>query len=308
MIDKVNSLGIRLNTGLSLDHVTQVVSIVCPSRSGSSLFKYCLSRHPLVSSLAGEEEPYYKLAGNGYPWHKSDKFSRVNNAELVRLLMANELHNYNSVENRRALQVNDIEEQPWVEPVQCHITPRLILKTPQNIYRRGVMEQLFPKAEIKYLFLHRGFVQTINGLLDGWNSDYFQARKISGFSKNWWKFDMPPDWETRVDDPLEDIAFWQWYSAISHGLEDYKDAYRLPFEKCIRNGLHSMNVECNKVWSWMGLPRFCLVNLPEIMITDKPKLYRWMEKRPWLYHRYKNSARKTMSKLGYTPDSSKELL
>ena len=73
-----------------------MVSIVCSSRSGSTVFKYALCLHPQLSTLAGEEEPYYKLANNGYPWHPSDEFHQANNPELVHLLIANELHNHDS--------------------------------------------------------------------------------------------------------------------------------------------------------------------------------------------------------------------
>src|SRR4051812_33754905 len=176
----------------------RVISIVSPSRSGSTVIKHALSLHPGVCSLAGEEEPYYKLTHNGYPWHDSDRFSLANNPDIIRMLISAELLNdpATRLEKRQYLQDMHIEETPFVDisKHEYRVTPILMLKTPQNCYRRGVLEQIYPKARIQYVRIHRDPRAIVNGLIDGWETPgAFEARWIRG-KADWWKFDMPPNW------------------------------------------------------------------------------------------------------------------
>ncbi len=269
---------IRLALDPSLSYrPRRVVSIVCSSRSGSTVFKYALCLHPHLSTLAGEEEPYYKLANNGYPWHASDEFHQANNPELVRLLIANELHNHESARNRRLLQENHVEEPPFVEPIECRRTDTLVLKTPQNCYRRGVLEQLYPEAEIVYLAMRRDPRAVINGLLDGWASGQFTARHTD---RGWWCFDMPPNWSW--DAPLLERCINQWRASQDFIARDYPD---LRADIAFEDFEDDWFGVCGKAWDLLGLPPYEApigTVLPELAITDQPHKERWKAKRPWL--------------------------
>lgn len=254
----------------------RVVSIVSPSRAGSSIFKHALCLHPDLCSLAGEEEPYYKLAKNGYPWHKSDEFHEVNGHGLIRNLMGFELRNLHQFAFRQILHSTMIEEPPFVDPIECRLTDTLVLKTPQNVYRRGVLEQLFPDSEIIYVQLLRNKYATVNGLIDGWLSNDFKARPIQG--KWWWKFDMPPNW---AETPLISRCINQWRMAEMFLRRDFRDAKAcLTFEEFEEDWL----TVTKYVWNCLGLAPFDPVNhnLPILMATDNPSKNRWRNKRPWL--------------------------
>src|SRR5690606_35520196 len=134
-----------------LDNIDRVVSIVCPSRSGSSFLKKLLSYSEEIMCLAGEEEPYYKLCCNGHPWHKSDKYPCMNSPDRVKALIGTELLNYESAHNRLLLQRYDIEERPFVPTILCRSSNTLLIKTPQNVYRKKIIESLFPGREMVYI-------------------------------------------------------------------------------------------------------------------------------------------------------------
>lgn len=264
-------LDVRLSTSFR-----RVVSIVCGSRSGSTILKYALCLHPDLCSLAGEEEPYYKLTQNGYPWHESDEFHRANRPDKIRLMIDNELRNHATEQNRRRLQETTVEEPPFVDPIRCRVTDTLVLKTPQNVYRRGVIEQVFPEAEVVYLGIQRDGRAVVNGLLDGWQSDgMFLARKTS---IGWWRFDMPPNWDFCVR--LLDRCVNQYRQAKEFMSRDYPEVTPIWFEDFEADWLGV----CRQIWGGLGLARHDVTSgpLPLLAATDPPRPGRWRDKRPWL--------------------------
>ena len=264
---------LRLNHRLQYQP-ERVVSIVCSSRSGSTISKHALCLHPELCCLAGEEEPYYKLARNGYPWHESDWFTLANDPDYIRLLIANELLNHANQHNRRVLQQQQIEEPPFVYPMRCRRRPTLVLKTPQNCYRRGVIPQLYPHAKIVYVRINRYSCAVINGLMDGWNSGQFTARKTP---QGWWCFDMPPNWKW---DTVFNMSVNQYRQS-----QKYLDAYQpadwtMDFEEFTNDWIG----QCKQVWKLLGLPDFTprQKHLPVLGATEPPKQDRWRLRRPWL--------------------------
>lgn len=258
----------------------RIISLVAPSRSGSSIIKHALSLHPEITSLAGEEEPYYKLAGNGYPHHQSDEFHTVNESGLVRLLIANEVHNHESKFNRNLLQSYLVEEPPFVQPIVCRQTDTLLLKTPQNCYRRGVLEQLYPDAEIIYLVIQRQPEGVVNGLLDGWQTNGMFTARYLGHGR-WWKFDMPPNWN--LDATLLEICINQWRQANLFISRCYSDAIGIIYYESF---LKEWKETVMEVWDELGLGHYSIPDdvsfLPWIGVTDPDGAERWKEKRPWL--------------------------
>jgi len=66
--------------------VRRVVVILTSSRSGSSLFKEALARHPGIASLDGEMEPLLALSGNGFGYHPactSDAIDLLQHADAL---------------------------------------------------------------------------------------------------------------------------------------------------------------------------------------------------------------------------------
>ena len=44
--------------------------------------------------------------------------------------------------------------------------------------------------------------------------------ELQSWGKYWWKFDMPPNWETQINLPLEYLCGFQWYSAHNSILQE----------------------------------------------------------------------------------------
>jgi hypothetical protein len=384
--EKLFNQGFIKPTGDLNEKVKKVVVILTASRSGSTLMKSILSQSNNIAYLSGEEEPYYILTKNAFPWTESDAFTNVKDKQKLldimfsdmginipfidvrrtaidwqkRILyqypeMKQELHelieskvhefygNSNNYEkstrdfinsfmpDKRGyydLFANDkqeftesikIEEPPFVIPSKKRsFTEKdaskfpLLLKTPQDCYRIGLFEQLFPNAEIKYIHLSRGFAQTINGLLDGWHSKtgFFAHNMISqdiklnidGYSNvhdygNWWKFDLPPNWREFTDKPLEDVCLNQWLSAHDAILESKVDALRVKFE----DFLISPQEIANDICDYIGIPHVEIGVMPIVMSTDIPSLFRWKKREQlftWLSKDVK--IQDMMYRLGYS--------
>lgn len=379
-----------------VDNVKNVVVILSSSRAGSSLFKEVLSRHPQVISLSGEEEPYYTVTKNGFPFSStnSDSFTEINNIDGVRSLLIRgcgtyteeplcisdmleawydrftlqfprtdfwmdnfnkvftksyrpnlstymfdgdyELHTqmflkellgdkagyYDMISSKMPFTEEvKVEEPPFVVPgrkrrirdLEELKDKVLLFKTPQNCYRIGVFEKLFPKANIKYIHLTRGFAQTVNGLIDGWLDDrgFFahdmslidEPLGIKGYSdvkpygKEWWKFDLPPSWKQYKDEYLTNVVVHQWHSAHKAILESKVSAYRIKFEDFLQD---KQNV-LNDVLSHIGIDNFKIDKLPVVMATEKPEPYRWKKREhDILCLAKKDKVRDMMYDLGYS--------
>nr|WP_229426879.1 hypothetical protein [Massilia atriviolacea] len=66
--------------------VRRVLVILTSSRSGSTVFKDALSRHPDIAALEGEMEPFLALCGNGFghdPACASDALGRLRNPDAL---------------------------------------------------------------------------------------------------------------------------------------------------------------------------------------------------------------------------------
>ena len=66
--------------------VRRVAVILTSSRSGSTLFKAVLARHPGIASLDGEAEPFLALSGDGFgydPACGSDAIVRLRNPDML---------------------------------------------------------------------------------------------------------------------------------------------------------------------------------------------------------------------------------
>lgn len=323
-----------------------VLVILSASRSGSSLLKRVLARSSSVLSLAGEEEPYYALTGNGYGHtSSSDAFREVRNRSQFRSLIETELYEPDPFKRwyrRLQLQFRDREfalmdldpDDPWpwlrrngiagyydgCEPSERRpfdIAPELkleeppfvmpnreqqrghtlLLKTPQNAYRIGALEGVYPDAEFKYVHLTRNFAATMNGLLDGWDAQWgFHSHFINGA---WWKFDLPPGWES-IPPGNAWRAFYQWDAAHRHILRDGvgRDVLRIKFGEFLRNPDHVVHRICR----FANIEKPADMSLPITMATKTPRRGRWRE-RAHEIEPFVNVAREMMQQLDYSMDT-----
>ncbi|MES2037532.1 MAG: sulfotransferase [Pseudomonadota bacterium] len=177
---------------------------------------------------------------------------------------------------RRQLRSDDIENKI------------LLFKTPPDVYRIGMYEQLFPNAQIKYLHLTRGYAQSVNGLMDGWLSPVaFFSRDVQrigvslsirgysdtvGFGKRWWKFDLPPNWKEYVNADLEEVCLNQWLSAHQAIFDSQVTSMPVSFEEFLSKPAETIK----KITSYLGLQEMSsLPVFPVTMATEAPKIRRW---------------------------------
>lgn len=198
-----------------------------------------------------------------------------------------------------------LEEPPFVRikpkrlirPIElAHFT--LLFKTPQDCYRIGLFENLFPYADIKYIHLTRGFAQTVNGLMDGWECDYgFFAHNvgamgvplaIQGYSdryphygRRWWKFDLPPNWRDFVSAPLLNVCLNQWVFAHTAILNSSLRCLRVRYEDV--TDTHRGRETWHEVCKYLGLEDAPIGDLlTPVMATESPEPYRWRKKRSYI--------------------------
>lgn len=196
-----------------------------------------------------------------------------------------------------------IEEPPFVLPSLLrrpfsagdaeHMV--LLFKTPSDAYRIGLHEQLFPEAEVRYIHLTRGYAQTVNGLMDGWQSPHGffahdmaragHALDIAGYSerhpfgKRWWKFDLPPDWQALAGASLEQVCLQQWLSCHRAVLDSGLKMLRVSFE----DFLAAPGDVSTRIFDWLGLPALPRPPvLPVTMATEAPQPARWRKRRELL--------------------------
>ncbi|HEY1149434.1 MAG TPA: hypothetical protein VGF27_12720 [Pseudoduganella sp.] len=194
-----------------------------------------------------------------------------------------------------------IEEPPFVLPslfrrpftVDDAEHKILLFKTPSDAYRIGLYEQLFPEADVRYIHLTRGFAQTVNGLMDGWQSPHGffahdMARQghtldIAGYSdrypfgKRWWKFDLPPDWQAlAAGSSLEKVCLHQWLSCHRAILDSGVPALRVSFE----DFLAAPGDVSARIFDWLGLPALPQPPVLNVtMATEAPQPARWRKRR-----------------------------
>jgi len=200
-----------------------------------------------------------------------------------------------------------LEEPPYVTAVPWQSATveelarmPLVIKTPSNVYRLGFLQRLFPRARLRVLHLTRNAAASINGLYDGWRFRGFFAHcvpvplQLQGYSDHypdwgdqWWKFDLPPDWERYARRSLVEVCGFQWRSAhkalLAHLERQDLDIFRLRFEDTVGAKERRRQV-FEALTSWLGVPlddpldSLVETGLPPIMATSRPRNRRWFEK------------------------------
>lgn len=214
-----------------------------------------------------------------------------------------------------------IEEPPFVVPRSKRRpftendteTKTLLFKTPPDAYRIGMYEQLFPNADIRYIHLTRGYAQSVNGLIDGWlnpigffshnlgqvgvNLDIKGYSDFVSFGKEWWKFDLPPNWRQFTAANLEEVCLNQWISAHNAVSASGLQCLRICFEEFMLEP----STATKKITNYLGLREIKLQpTLPVMMAVEPPKLRRWKKRESQLLNLGKRKeVREMMRSLGY---------
>jgi len=202
----------------------------------------------------------------------------------------------------------------------------LVIKTPSNVYRLDALRALFPAARLRIVHLVRNPAGSINGLIDGWLHHGFFSHQVDlrlgirGYSDrfpewggSWWKFDLPPGWESCRKASLVEVCAYQWraaHEAILSFLERNPDISSecLRFEDLVGSAMRRGQA-ASAIGAWMGLPdddaclRTLREGLPPVMATTAPRRRRWEQRAsellPVLQH---PDVMEMVERLGYADD------
>ena len=165
----------------------------------------------------------------------------------------------------------------------------IVFKSPSDSYRPGMYEELFPKAKIKYIHLTRGFAQTVNGLMDGWQmneTDFIsnpvgltkklniEDYSITNISKTYWCFDLFPGWQNYTKNNLLQICCQQWLRAHESIIKNFENIDKLEFEQ--------FYYQPGKFY--FKLSKITGINIDghdwsqNIMATETPSEFRWLKR------------------------------
>jgi hypothetical protein len=236
-----------------------------------------------------------------------------------------------------------IEEPPFVllplrrRPRREELANKtLLLKSSADCYRLSFLGKVFPKAQIRIIYLTRNPFGSINGLYDGWLHRGFFSHNLKGILKKhhktlgisgysdcykwgrwWWKYDLPLGWQNYTHKKLEEVCAFQWYSAneaVQRYLNKSKKEHCLVRYESIVDGLVSRVTEIKKIINFIGLnvrliKTLNLEKLSIVQATEPPKIYRW-EKRKSMLMRFLSDPKisKMSAGLGYRKNNLKEWL
>lgn len=201
----------------------------------------------------------------------------------------------------------------------------LVLKTPSDAYRLPFLRRLFPSARFRVLHLTRNAAAAINGLVEGWLHHGFFSHRLTvpldlagysdvrpGWGREWWNFDVPPDWQEWTGAPLVEVCALQWRTAHRAILDETAglgpaEVHRFRFEDLI-GGPGRRDEALTSLCNWLGIPagpliRVAAAGLPPIMTTSAPCNRRWQARGRELAPALEDArVREVMRELGYGDD------
>ncbi len=213
---------------------------------------------------------------------------------------------------------------PWRRATADDLAARpLIIKTPSNAYRLPFLRALFPNADLQLLHLTRNVAASVNGLYDGWRFPGFWSQEVGGldihhytdefpeWASRWWKFDLPPGWQSWRDRPLAEVCGFQWrsaHTAILDWLDGHPNSLRLRFEDLVgaadaRERLYADLARWLEIELDEPLAQARSGALPTVMATETPRRRRWFDRADMLSPILDDPRSRTlMERLGYDPD------
>jgi hypothetical protein len=220
-----------------------------------------------------------------------------------------------------------LEEPPFVVPRlwrradSAEVADKpLVIKTPSNVYRFGLLRALFPNARLRVVHLTRNPAAAINGLYDGWRSRWFHSHRmaeplrIRGYadefpaSARWWKFDLPPGWQEYTEADLYEVCAFQWRSAhqaiLAETASGDVDYLQIRFEDILSSPQRRVNT-LRRLGNWLGIPfrdgyrQAAEQGVPPVMTTVEPAPGRWLSRASQIYQVLDPPVLELAGRLGY---------
>lgn len=195
-------------TGLKF---TRPVFILSAPRSGSSYFYEVVRRMKSVFSYAYENDPIWH---HFFPYRRLDcPTDYIAKSELtpekirqVKLAFFLKYLNRPNYLNR-----SDLFKKVLLDGLLLQKPIHYVEKTVANCFHLDILQEIFPDA----LFIHlvRDGRDCVSSMIEGWNSGQFSKRKLpydGPMEISHWCYPIPPNWETVISKPLEEICAWSW--------------------------------------------------------------------------------------------------
>jgi hypothetical protein len=201
------------------------VFVIAAPRSGSTLLRTMLERHPdLVWWQQEAHEAFAAAQGRVRDWSKGHRWEPEMATPRLRRDLSRELYLGRLAERRAAgLPVGTLERLALRKV-------RLLEKTPANVVRAGAIARLYPDA--KLVFLHRDAPASIGSLIESWETPSAAHAVVPvGDRRLHWMMLAAPGWTDLVDAPFAERAAFQWRAGTEWVLRDLAD---VPAERVVR--------------------------------------------------------------------------
>lgn len=176
------------------------IIILSAPRSGSTLLFEVLSKSQSLHTIGGESHALIETI---------PKLNIAYRQFSSNALSADDIDD----ELRRQLQQrfsDELRDSKGQKPKTSSV--RLLEKTPKNSLRVDFFNALFPDA--LFIYLVRDPKENISSIMQAWRSNKFVTYpNLPGWDKRHWSLLLPPNWQQLNQQPLHNIAAFQWQAA-----------------------------------------------------------------------------------------------
>jgi uncharacterized protein (TIGR03032 family) len=189
--------------------IERPVFIVCPPRSGSSLFFETLSQSPSLWTVGGESHAIIEGIPALHPADRRFHSNRLTAADATPDVVA-------QLGTRFA---RNLRNRDGIAAAGNATVLRMLEKTPKNSLRVPFLAAAFPDA--LFVYLYRDMRDTISSMLDAWRSGKFVTYpQLPGWEGPPWSLLLTPGWRELSGKPLAEIVAAQWSTATRYLLDD----------------------------------------------------------------------------------------
>jgi uncharacterized protein (TIGR03032 family) len=189
-------------------HLDRPIFVVCPPRSGSSLFFETLLQSPTVFTVGGESHGIIESIPSLHPESRRFHSNRLDASDATPEV----------AEQLERGFIRQLRDRHGDAPQRVGAL-RLLEKTPKNSLRVPFLAKAFPDA--LFVYLYRDMRDTISSMLDAWRSGKFVTYpQLPGWDGPPWSLLLTPGWRELNGKPLAEIVAAQWSTATRYLLDD----------------------------------------------------------------------------------------
>jgi hypothetical protein len=193
--------------------IERPIIILSAPRAGSTLLFETLAQAAGLHTIGGESHRLIESIDSLHPGSGAVTSNRLTEKDASAEIVA-------ELRRRFASQLRDRDGQAPAPGARA----RLLEKTPKNALRVPFLLQVFPDAQ--FIFLHREPRANLASMMEAWRSrGWVTYKRLAGWNGPW-SLLLPPGYERLRDQPLEEVAAFQWQAANETILDDLKNVPR----------------------------------------------------------------------------------